>query len=109
MARVPEVVLTKAFEFLSLMKSTVVPEVAVNEPPEDATNTLDAVVEELALEIALPWYIFSASDAVVELDVAVAEPFCTLTPETEATDDVADTIVCKSASSYSLLLYRPEP
>jgi hypothetical protein len=45
----------------------------------------------------------------VEVALDTAEPFCTLTPATDAIEDVADTIVCKSAWSYSFTPYKPVP
>jgi len=67
------------------------------------------VVEVASKKRDKPRCIFSASDVVEELALEIAEPFCTLTPDTEAIEEVADTIVCKSAWSYSLKPYNPEP
>lgn len=97
---VPDVNDTIADEFLSLIQLTLaIDDVVVVEALADATKTLDAVPTATDVIEPLPRLIFSAITVLLATALETALPRLIFSPEQVDDTEVADTMVCKSASS----------
>jgi hypothetical protein len=105
----PDVLLTIPLALRFLINAIVVPDVDVILPSPDATNTLDAVPTVVAVIEATPRLIFSPIAVLEALALDTALTRLIFSPEQVDATDVAETIVCKSAWSYSFRPYKPVP